>query len=196
MDFELLLDLFISFMHVGLFSIGGGLAAMPIIQAQVVENHAWLTIAEFTDLVTIAEMTPGPIAINAATFVGTIIAGFPGAVVATLGCLIPSCIIVSILGFLYFKYKELPIIKGVLSGLRPAVVALIASAGVTIIKNALLSDLETTISVWGINIIGIALIAICLVLLRKFKFDPIVVMMGAGVIGGLTYILINTAGIL
>ena len=81
------LQLFFSFLQVGLFSVGGGYAAMPLIQSQVVEQHPWLTLHEFTDLITIAEMTPGPIAINSATFVGIRIAGIPGAIVATLGCI-------------------------------------------------------------------------------------------------------------
>ena len=79
------LQLLWSFLQVGLFSIGGGYAAMPLIQNQVVTSHAWLTMREFTDLITIAEMTPGPIAVNSATFVGIRIAGVPGALVATLG---------------------------------------------------------------------------------------------------------------
>ena len=81
------LQLFISFLQVGLFSVGGGYAAMPLIQNQVVELHPWLTLQEFTDLITIAEMTPGPIAVNSATFVGIRIAGIPGAIIATLGCI-------------------------------------------------------------------------------------------------------------
>ena len=100
-----LLELFWSFLQVGLFSIGGGYAAMPLIQAQVVEQHPWLTMSEFTDLITIAEMTPGPIAINSATFVGIRIAGLGGAVVATFGCILPSLLIVSILAKIYYKYK-------------------------------------------------------------------------------------------
>ena len=87
------LQLFWSFFQIGLFSIGGGYAAMPLIQNQVVSIHSWLTMAEFADIVTIAEMTPGPIAINSATFVGTKVAGLAGAVVATAGCVFPSCII-------------------------------------------------------------------------------------------------------
>ena len=95
-----LLSLFWSFLQVGLFSIGGGYAAMPLIQAQVVESHGWLSMAEFTDLITIAEMTPGPIAVNSATFVGLRIAGAAGAVVATFGCILPSLLIVSLLALI------------------------------------------------------------------------------------------------
>ena len=81
------LQLFWSFIQIGMFSFGGGYAAMPLIQGQVVNTHEWLTMTEFTDLITISQMTPGPIAVNSATFVGMKIAGIPGAVVATLGCI-------------------------------------------------------------------------------------------------------------
>jgi len=129
----ILLKLFWSFFQIGMFSIGGGMAAMPLIQNQVVNLHHWLTLTEFTDLITIAEMTPGPIAINSATFVGIRIAGIPGAIVATIGCIFPSCVIVSLLAWIYFKFKELTVVQGILSGLRPTIVALIASAGLSIL---------------------------------------------------------------
>ncbi|MEG0901675.1 MAG: chromate transporter, partial [Clostridia bacterium] len=97
----ILAELFFSFLQVGLFSIGGGYAALPLIQHQVVEAHTWLTMSEFTDLITIAEMTPGPIAVNSATFVGIRIAGVGGALIATLGCILPSMLIVSMLAYVY-----------------------------------------------------------------------------------------------
>ncbi len=96
-------QLFLSFLQIGMFSFGGGYAAMPLIQGQVVTGHGWLTMSEFTDLITISQMTPGPIAVNSATFVGLKIAGIPGAIVATAGCILPSCIIVTILAKLYLK---------------------------------------------------------------------------------------------
>ena len=98
------LELLWVFIQVGLFSIGGGYAAIPIIQSHVVEAKGWLTMTDFTDLITIAEMTPGPIAINSATFVGIQVAGIPGCIIATIGCIIPSAIIVSLLAFLYFRF--------------------------------------------------------------------------------------------
>ena len=100
------LQLFFSFLQVGALSFGGGYAAMPLIQEQVVNLHGWLSMNAFTDLVTIAEMTPGPIAVNAATFVGMQIIGPLGAVVATLGCILPSCVIVTLLAHLYTKYQK------------------------------------------------------------------------------------------
>ncbi len=120
------LKLFFSFLKIGMFSVGGGYAAMPLIQSEVVSGHGWLSMGEFTDLITIAEMTPGPIAVNSATFVGIRIAGVPGAFAATFGCIFPSCIIVSLLAFIYRKYKNVSVLQNILAGLRPAVVALIA----------------------------------------------------------------------
>ena len=177
-----LLELFWSFLQVGLFSIGGGYAAMPLIQAQVVEQHPWLTMSEFTDLITIAEMTPGPIAINSATFVGMRIAGVAGALVATVGCVLPSCIVSLLLAKLYLKYRSLDLIHGALGGLRPAVIALIASAGVTI----LLGALQT--SAGGVDWLNAGIFAVgLLILLLRPKTDPILVMVGAGLVGLVGY---------
>ena len=85
-----LLQLYWSFFKIGLFSIGGGYASLPLIQKEVVDLHQWITMTEFTDIITISQMTPGPIAINTSTFVGTQIGGLLGAIVATLGCVSPS----------------------------------------------------------------------------------------------------------
>ena len=128
------LELFWSFFQIGLFSIGGGYAAMPLIQHQVVELHPWLTLEQFSDIITISQMTPGPIAINSATFVGLQLGGLPGALVATVGCVLPSCVIVLTLAYVYYRYRGLSMVQGVLAGLRPAVVAMIASAGVTLVN--------------------------------------------------------------
>ena len=87
---------------------------MPLIQAQVIDRYGWLTMSDFTDLVTIAEMTPGPIAVNSATFVGNQVAGIPGALVATTGVILPSCIFVTGLAWLYKKYRNLVLLQGIL----------------------------------------------------------------------------------
>jgi chromate transporter len=184
------LELFWSFLQIGLFSFGGGMATIPLIQNQVVEFHGWLTLTEFTDLVTISEMTPGPIAINAATFVGTQIAGFGGALASTLGCILPSCIIVLTLAWLYSRYKELVVIKGVLAGLRPTVVALILSAGLSILVLSFWGTHGIDWNVASVDMIAVVLFAVWLFLLRKFKLNPILVILGSGVIGGTLYMLI------
>ena len=185
-----LLKLFWSFFQIGMFSIGGGMAAMPLIQNQVVDLHGWLTLTEFTDLITIAEMTPGPIAINSSTFVGIRIASFPGAIVATLGCVLPSAVIVSFLAWIYYKFKELTVIQGVLSGLRPAIVALIASAGLTIFILAVWGEGGFSTDHQDINFVSILLFATGVFILRKWRLNPIVVMLGSGLIGGIVYLLI------
>lgn len=184
------LQLFWSFFQVGLFSIGGGYASMPLIQSQVVELHHWLTLTEFTDLITISQMTPGPIAINSATFVGIRIAGFGGAVIATIGCILPACVIVSILALLYFKYKNLSVIQGVLAGLRPTIVALIASAGLTILILSFWGEGGVSINLKSIDYIAVGIFASGLLVLRKWKINPMYVMLGSGVIGSVIYLLI------
>ena len=174
------LQLFWSFLQIGLFSFGGGYAAMPLIQGQVVTSHGWLTMSEFTDLITISQMTPGPIAVNSATFVGLKIAGIPGAVVATVGCILPSCIIVTILAKLYLRYRSMDMLQGVLHSLRPAVVAMIASAGVQILITAFWGN-GIEISLFGTKWIMILIFAIRILLLRSTKLNPIWVMVLAGV---------------
>ena len=181
------LQLFWSFFQVGLFSFGGGYASLPLIQEQVLKYHSWLTPTEFMDILTISQMTPGPIAINVSTFVGTKTAGIPGAIVATLGCVTPSCIIVLILATLYYKYKGLSMIQGIIKGLRPAVVALIASAGLSILLTALFNKEAFPIQLADINWIAVALFAVSLFILRKFKMNPIHVMLLAGVAGVIIY---------
>lgn len=175
------LQLLFSFIKVGIFSIGGGYAAMPLIQDQVVTAHNWITMNEFTDLITIAEMTPGPIAVNSATFVGIRIAGIPGALIATFGCILPSCFIVSLLSYIYFHYKNMAGLQNVLSSLRPAVVALIASAGLSILKLVIFQENEMTFS--NINWIGAGIFIIAFIILRKLKWNPILVMCGCGCAG-------------
>ena len=184
------LSLFWSFFQIGLFSIGGGYAAMPLIQHQVVDLHAWLTMTQFADIITIAEMTPGPIAINAATFVGIQVCGIPGAIVATIGCVFPSCIIVLALARLYYRYRELSLMKGVLLGLRPAVVALIASAGLSILFLAFFGGRTLPSGPEGVNWVSVLLFGAGLFLLRRWKLNPILVMAGAGAAGLLLYSLI------
>mgnify|MGYP004460661363 FL=1 len=174
------LQLFLSFLQIGLFSFGGGYAAMPLIQGQVVTGHGWLTMSEFTDLITISQMTPGPIAVNSATFVGLKIAGVPGAVVATAGCILPSCIIVTILAKLYLKYRNMDLLQGVLKSLRPAVVAMIASAGILILVTAFWGS-SAVITFAGTKWSMVVIFVICLILLCKTKLNPIWVMVLAGV---------------
>ena len=187
-------ELLWSFIQIGLFSVGGGYASMPLIQAQVVDKYHWLTLTEFADIITISQMTPGPVAINSATFVGMRIGGIGGALVATLGCILPSCAIVLTLSWIYFKYRWVSVVQGVLAGLRPAVVALIASAGVTILLMSFFGGATESIyhlPFSQLDWVAIVLFAVCLILLRKTKISPLLIMAGAGVVGMIVYPLLG-----
>ncbi len=179
------LQLFLSFLQIGAFSFGGGYAAMPLIQNQVVQLHPWLSQSEFTDLITISQMTPGPIAVNSATFVGTRIAGMPGALAATAGCVLPSCILVTLLAKIYLKYRNLSLLQGVLKSLRPAVIAMIAAAGVSILVTAFWGEAITSLTVAellpNISIQSASIFIGSLILLARFKMNPIHVMLLSGV---------------
>lgn len=182
------LQLFLSFLQIGLFSFGGGYAAMPLIQSQVVTAHGWLNMSEFTDLITISQMTPGPIAINSATFVGIKIAGIPGALVATIGCILPSCILVTLIASLYLKYQNVSALQSVLNSLRPAVVAMIASAGISILVTAFWGN-EARIALSETNWTLVIIFAVCILLLRKFKMNPIWVMLLAGIMNAAVFLI-------
>ena len=173
--------LFLSFFQVGVFSVGGGYAAIPLIQNKMVGELAWLNMKEFTDLITIAGMAPGSIGVNSAIFVGIRIAGFPGALAALFGCILPSCLIVSILGFVYYRYKNISVLQSILSSLRPAVVALIAAAGLSILKMAVFGEkaVEFENVSWSAPVLFVA----ALFLLRRKKWNPILVMGLCGAVG-------------
>lgn len=177
------LELLLSFLQIGALSIGGGYAAIPLIQDQVVRQHSWLTIGEFTDLVTIAEMTPGPIAINAATFVGIRVAGVAGAVLATLGCILPGCCIVLLLSLLYRRYGQSKGLQTVLGTLRPATVALIAGAALSILAAAL----QLTEVLGGAGLVAfpwakLIIITAAFVALRMKKASPILTIFASGML--------------
>ena len=175
-------ELFWSFVQVGAFCVGGGYASMPLIQEQVIERHGWLTLQQFIDIFTISQMTPGPIGINAATFVGTKVAGVPGAIAATAGFVFPSIIIVLILAKLFFKYGDIGPIRGILNGLRPAVVALICSAGVGFILLALWNTETLPKDYTKVDLIGCIVLPISLWCIRN-KMSVIKLLCFSGMLG-------------
>ena len=185
------LELFWSFFQIGLFSVGGGYAAMPIIEHQVVELHGWMTMQEFVDIITISQMTPGPIAVNSATFVGIQIASLPGAIIATLGCIFPSCIIVLTLAWVYSRYRNLSVVQGVLGGLRPAVVAMIASAGLSILVLSLWNGAAVSLNPADLDWVSLLLFVGALFALRRWKLNPIYAMLACGGVGLVLYLLIG-----
>ncbi|WP_343336940.1 Chromate transport protein [Terrisporobacter petrolearius] len=185
----LLMKLFFSFLQVGLFSVGGGYAAIPLIQDQIVNVHGLMTLSEFTDLITIAEMTPGPISINSSTFVGTRLSGPFGATICTLGCIIPSFVICLTLAHFYYKYRDFTGVQTVLSSLRPAVVALIGSAGASILLLALFNSDIRSLNLGDFRMIEFGLFVGCLYLLRKYKANAISIILGSGVVGTAIYLI-------
>ena len=135
------LQLYLSFLQVGLFSVGGGYAAMPLIRSQVVELHPWMTLQEFTNLITIAEMTPGPIAINSATYVGYSVGvqtghtwcGILGSAIATFAVCMPSLTLMILVARFFMKLKGNRLVEGAMRGMRPVVIGMIAAAALLLI---------------------------------------------------------------
>ena len=183
------LQLFWSFFQIGIFSFGGGYAAVPLIQSLIVKKNQWLSMGQFADLITIAEMTPGPIAINSATFVGTRMAGFPGAVIATFGCVFPSFVLVLLLSFLYIRYRNLKGMQGILTGLRPAIVAMIAGAGMSLLLLAIFHHEARNLHFSDFRIVKAALFLGSFLLLRKWKVNPVLIIFGTGILGTALYVL-------
>lgn len=188
----LLLKLFFAFIQVGMFSVGGGYAAIPLIQEQIVNIHRLMTLEEFSDLITVAEMTPGPISINSATFVGMRLAGIPGVLLCSVGCIIPSFIICLTLAHFYYKYRSVSGVQVVLGALRPAVVALIGSAGAAILMLALFQAELSEVVFDHIRLVEAGIFVVALVCLRKFKLNAVSVILGSGVIGTVIYALLGT----
>lgn len=187
---QVLLRLFLSFVQVGLFSVGGGYAAIPLIQNQIVNVWQLMSLEEFADLITIAEMTPGPISINSATFVGMRLAGIPGALICTFGCILMPFTICLILAYYYYKYRNFSGVQIVLGCLRPAVVSLISCAGLSILTLAIFQNGTVDFSPDNLNYIEIGLFAVCLFLLRKYKLGAIKIILGSGVVGTILYLLL------
>ena len=189
----LLMQLFITFFLIGLFSIGGGYAILPLIQQQVSTVHGWMSLEEVSDILAISQITPGPIAVNAATFAGMKTAGFAGACMATLGVVTPSIIICMILARFFMDFLKKPAVRGVLYGVRPIVVGLIAYAAWTAAESAFLLFADgsflslfsqgqsiTPLIDWPM----VALAAIVLVVMRTFKkIDPVLMIFASAGIG-------------
>lgn len=153
---------------------------MPLIQSQIVERYGWITPADFADLVTIAEMTPGPIAVNAATFVGNQVAGIPGAAAATAGCILPSCLFVTVLAWLYQRFRHMALLKKILESLRPAVVSMIFTSGLTILTAAFFRNGQPSLAGRNLNLRAVAYFLAALFFLRRKKAGPIQVMLSCG----------------
>lgn len=136
----MLFHLYLTFVKIGIFAFGGGYAVLPLLQDIIVRQNGWLNMGELTELVSLSQITPGPIAINAATFIGTKLGGTVGAIVATLGNITPQFILMMVLSTLIFSGRKLSFLDKILKGLKPAIVALIAVATIAMIKSSIFQD--------------------------------------------------------
>lgn len=171
----MLLDLFFSFAKIGLFTFGGGYAMLPLIEREVIDGRGWVTLAEFVDIVAIAEVTPGPIAVNSATFVGYRLAGVWGGVVSTLGVITPSVVIVLLLAVLASRFAESTALRRIKGGMRPAVAGLIAAAAFSVAQVSL-TDWKTAF------VAGIAA-----AMIFWLRIHPMFVLAISGLVGGIIF---------
>lgn len=178
----LLLQLFWEFCQIGIVCVGGGYASMPLIQAIVVDKYHWMTVTEFIDIFTISQMTPGPVGINAATFCGTKIAGLAGSIAATLGFVTPPFFLCIFVMYLLKKYGNITLLKGILNGLRPAVVALICVAGLSFIYLALWNTEHFPDDLAAIDLRGAIVLVTALIAVRR-KMGVIKLLFASGVLG-------------
>jgi len=146
------LQLFLSFLKIGIFGFGGGYAMLSLIQNEVVERRGWISGAEFTDMVAISQMTPGPIAINSATFIGYTVTGdLWGAALATLAVCIPPLTIMLLLARFYLRFRDNRLVASTMGGLKPMVVAMIAAAALTLMTRSNFPD-GTAVAIFGVTL--------------------------------------------
>ncbi len=172
---NLILNIFLTFLKIGAFSFGGGYAMIPFIEKEMVQNHGWITTKEFIDIIAIAEMTPGPIAVNSSTFVGYKIAGILGSAAGTIGVILTSFTLMTILANYINKVKDSKTLKSIFMGIRPAVLGLILSAAYSVAIEAI------------IDFKGIIIAVAVLLSILKFKVHPILTIVLAGLVGYIVY---------
>lgn len=192
----LFLELFYTFFKIGLFSFGGGYGMLSVIQGEVVSHHRWLSAAEFTDIVAVSQMTPGPIGINSATYVGytaVLNCGSPewlaviGSLVASLAVMLPSLVLMLVVSRFFMKHSKNRNVEAVFAALRPTVVGLIASAALLLMtKENFGSPVETPLQ-FGVSV---TLFVAAFVAMKFFKVSPILILLLAGAFGGVFYGLI------
>lgn len=169
------LKIFLVFIKIGLFSYGGGNAILPLIRQEVVVNNPWLKASEFTDLVAISQVTPGPIAINTATYIGYKVGGFWGSILSNLGLIMPTFIIMLIVTKVFMKFKHNEYVQNIFKGVLPATVGLIATAAVLVSYGSFI-DYKSILIFAGVFIAAF-----------KYKVDPIVLIVISGALGYVFY---------
>ena len=187
------LELFYTFLKIGLFSFGGGYGMLSVIQGEVVSRHAWLSASEFTDIVAISQMTPGPIGINSATYVGYTAVmnatgsealAVTGSLVASFAVMLPSIVLMLVVCRYLLKYSKHPNVEAVFKGLRPAVVGLVASAALLLMTEENFGSFnDAPMQFW----VSVALFVAAFVAMKFFKVSPILILVLAGTFGGVFY---------
>lgn len=181
----LVLKLFWEFFKIGLFSIGGGLATLPFLE-ELMNKTNWFTSQDLSNLIAISECTPGPLGVNMSTYVGTLVLGPGGGVVATLGLMAPSIIIIILIAVFLKNFSKLPVVQNVFAGLRPASTGLIAVACVSVAKVALFDIALFTSTSNILSLFKIKEIVLALLLfigIKKFKKHPVVYIIIAAACG-------------
>lgn len=186
-------ELFYTFFKIGLFGFGGGYGMLSLIQGEVVARHGWLSVQEFTDIVAVSQMTPGPIGINSATFVGytavvndggSVPLAVLGSLTASFAVMLPSFILMLIISRWLMKYSRHKRVEELFKVLRPAVVGLIASAALLLMNSENFGSItDTPLQFW----VSVALFLFAFVALRFFKLGPILILVICGTIGGVVY---------
>ncbi|MBQ5701171.1 MAG: chromate transporter [Alistipes sp.] len=176
------LQLFLSYLKIGFFGFGGGYAMLSLIQNEIVEQQGWITASQFADIVAVSQMTPGPIAINSATYIGYTVGGFWGSVVATFAVCLPALTVMLALTKFFLKLKDNQIVTGVLKGMRPVVVGMIAAAALLLISPAHKED-ASFIDGWSWAIFALTLFA------SYKKINPILLIVISGIVGVIIYAL-------
>ena len=179
------LQLFYTFFKIGLFGFGGGYAMLSMIQGEVVTRHGWLSPQEFTDIVAISQMTPGPIGINSATYVGFTVTGSVwGSITATFAVVLPSFLLMLIISKFFLKYQKHPSVEAVFSGLRPAVVGLLASAALVLMNSENFSSPKEDIYSF---VISCLIFLVTFIGTKKYKLNPIGMIVACGIAGLILY---------
>ncbi|HBP37532.1 MAG TPA: chromate transporter [Clostridiales bacterium] len=189
-------ELFLTFFKLGLFSFGGGYAMIPLIQNEV-ESHGWLTAAQFADILAIAEMTPGPIAVNTATYVGFINAGVIGGLAATAGVTMPALLLILLIARFFFKFQKHPLNQALFYGLRPTITGLVLTAAFVVSQSSLLKQTASSLSDWFsrllqhplqlVSPVSLLIFGLTIFLERKYKPHPLILIGGAGLAGVLLF---------
>lgn len=178
----ILLELFWTFFKIGAFTFGGGYAMLPLIQEEVT-SRGWLELSQVIDFIAVSESTPGPFAVNMATYVGSEMAGFAGAVCATLGVVSPSFIIILLVAKCFEQFRESTAVKGVMTGLKPAVVGLIGAAVITMASTVFFAEgFERSVLLSADFYVSLGIFGLCLVLAFK-KVPPVVLILISALIG-------------